>query len=70
MNFHDLKIARILVLTNRNGPDQVIINFDNLPTAFPIMKYPTSLKTEAQGGYGAQWAKEVFGIDPEVMEYV
>jgi len=49
------------------GADTIWFELD-VPTACPIMGYAPCAKMEAQAGYGIQWVRENFGIEPEIID--
>lgn len=62
----ELEVMKVVVLTGC-GMDAIVLHVE-APTAFPEMQYAPSLKLEARAGYGAQYCREQFGIEPEVID--
>lgn len=60
-----LKVKKVTVVV-RSGPDHISIELD-APTPFPTVGYEPSAVIETAHGYGAQWCREVLGIEPEVI---
>ena len=50
--------TKATILTGQSTDE--ITFYPNLPTAFPEMDYPCTLKMEARSGYGETWLKENF----------
>lgn len=65
----NLKIHKVIVITDRYGPDQISLEID-LPTAFPMMSgYNVFATFQAAGGNGVKWCKEVLNLEPdEIIE--
>lgn len=61
-----ITISKATVIQNKHTTDTVILHSD-LPTAYPELKYPTSLRLEARQGYGVTWCRKVLKIEPEVV---
>lgn len=61
-----LNVKRVVVIMS-NGTDKIMMEVD-APTAFPEMRYEPCAEFEARHGYGAQWVRQVFGIEPEVID--
>lgn len=61
-----LKITKATVVKTA-GTDHVCLDVD-LPTAFPEMKYVTTLVILARHDYGKEWCESALGITPEVVE--
>lgn len=59
-------IRKIQVIVRNGHMDQINLYVD-LPTAFPELKYETVLEVRARHGYGAQWCRETFGMEPELL---
>ena len=62
-----VRVVRASVLTGLPGTDQISLYLE-APTPFPEMGYEPSLKMEARKGYGVEYCRVVFGIEPEVIQ--
>lgn len=63
----NLDVLKVIVLTGV-GTDKISIYF-NGPTSYPswMPDYQPSLSIDVARGYGVEYCKNVFGIDPEVI---
>ena len=66
MKNFNLEILKANVLIT-SGTDKICL-FVKLPTAFPAMEYETTLYMDTQKGFGEDYCKNVFGIEPEVIK--
>ena len=62
----EIKIKSATVVTGL-GADVIFLDAENLPTPFPEMQYAATLKVEARKGYGAEWVRSVFDIEPTIV---
>ena len=60
-----MKIIKALVLVGR-GPDRITLELD-LPTPFPVMNYPAYVNIDTEPGYGTEYCRKYFEIEPEVI---
>jgi hypothetical protein len=60
-----LDITKIVVIITQ-GPD-IISVYLNSESPFPLVQYEPCLKMEAQHGYGEEYVKQVFKINPEII---
>lgn len=63
----NLPVSKVTVLTGHGATDQVTFHIDT-GSPFPAMGYQTSLKVEAQRGYGHRWVRDVLQVPPEMIE--
>lgn len=65
----NLKIKHIKVGINSKGTDTIWLELDeDVSSTFPIMAYAPYAKVNAEPGYGIQWVRDTFGIEPEVID--
>jgi hypothetical protein len=71
-----LEIKSITVIVDNCGPDTLYFNSTRLrihaeeleiPSPFPALGYAPCLKMEAAQGYGVEWCRKTFGIEPTVI---
>lgn len=62
-----LKVTRASVITGLPGTDILTLYLD-APTPFPEMGYEANLRTEVRKGYGVEYCRTVFGIEPEIIQ--
>lgn len=60
----NLNVKSITVLLT-DGTDIITLHLD-AESAFPEMKYNPTMKMEARQGYGVEYCKKIFNIEPEV----
>jgi len=64
----NLKIKHIKVGINSKGTDTIWLELDvDVSSTFPIMGYAPYAKIETEAGYGIQWVRDTFGIEPEII---
>lgn len=66
MNMLNLKIKSVTVLLHE-GTDRITLELD-APSPFPAMKYKASATVEAEQGYGVEWSRLVFGVEPKIID--
>lgn len=59
-----IRIKKITLLCMNNTTDKIVLLLD-APTAFPEMKYETTLEMSARKGYGKEFIQEYFGCEPD-----
>jgi len=59
-------VSRAVVIVSAYSVDTIVIH-TTLPTSFPEMKCPTCFTVHARAGSGAQWVRDVIGVEPEVV---
>lgn len=62
----DLDIKKIIVILT-NGTDIITICLNSI-SPFPIEQYAPLLKMEAQQGYGVEYCRTVFGVEPIIID--
>ena len=62
-----LNIKKITVLLRDGHPDKITFDLD-LTSPFPKMGYEPYASLDAEPGYGVQWCKDNFHIEPEVID--
>ena len=60
-----LNVLKAVVLTGNHG-DLIRLTLD-APTTYKGMDYEPTMKMEASPGAGAQWVRDNFGIEPQVI---
>lgn len=63
----DFVIKDIVVISRRGYTDQISFQID-AETPFPEMECEPTVTIQARQGYGAEWCRNVLGIDPEVIK--
>ncbi len=64
----DLKIKHVKVMLTNNSTDTVYL-IPEAESPFPIMGYPANIKMEAERGFGVEWVRRTFGIEPEILDF-
>jgi hypothetical protein len=65
----NIDIEKIVVLQTRDGADEIYVHTkDLLPPMPKCCSQPLILSYKAAKGYGADHVREVFGMEPEVIE--
>lgn len=64
----DLDIKKITILLT-SGTDIITLHLNSV-SPFPDMQYGPTLVMEAQHGYGEEYCKTVFGIEPEIISII
>lgn len=59
-------IMKVIVIQQRNGMDKLIIRTNLPPTVYPYDE-PAHFLLDVAKGDGAQYAREVFKIEPEIV---
>lgn len=63
-----IRIPKITVLLRDNHMDLVTIDLDMRPSILDGTGEIPSASVQATAGYGVQWVKENFSIEPEVID--
>ena len=62
-----LDVKKITVLINRIGTDEVDLTL-NAPSPFPSMGYEGHATIQVAKGHGAEWCRNVIGVEPEIID--
>jgi hypothetical protein len=65
----NIEIVKVTMLSRAHGPDQITLH-TKLPSPFPpeVSDQPLQLDFVATKGMGADYVRENFGMEPEVLE--
>lgn len=61
-----LKVSKARLILDRGATDKLYLTID-AETSFPEMKYLPCLTMETRQGYGLEYCRRVFKIEPEVI---
>ncbi len=62
-----LKVKRVIVMTNLPGTDKVSLTLESL-TPFPELGYDGHADIEVRAGYGVEWCRKVFAVEPDIID--
>ena len=62
-----LNIKKAMVICRSGHTDKVVLMLEGTSPSFPTMGYEPSLESDTEAGHGAQWVRENFGIEPEII---
>lgn len=62
----NIKVKSVKLLLT-DGMDIIQITLDEEQTAFPLMKFDTTVKIDCQKDYGVFYCKNVLGLIPEII---